>query len=354
MSEKKNEAEPRRITIYDIAKALGVSHTTVSMALRNNPRISEATRKRVQKTAEDLGYRPDPMLSALSSYRMSQQQNPTPTALAWINPFRTPAQLRQFKEFDLYWQGAKETADRMGYKLETFNTVDLSLSRMNTIFKTRNIQGILLAALCGPDYEDPDIDWHGFPWQDYAIVRFGRSIDFPKAHYVTSAQTSAAILAFRSMRERGYNRIGFVGKYSRLRIFSAGVSFAQEEVPAENIVPRLHITETASSEDQKNVLNQWVQTHRPDAVLTDRSNIPHLLSELGYRVPDDIAVASTSIYDTPIDAGIDQNPLDIGRAAIRTLIALMNAHSFGIPDVRNEIMIEGKWVDGSMLPDKRG
>lgn len=346
------DSAPRRITLYDIAAALGVSHTTVSMALRGSPRISEATRKRVQAKAEEMEYRPDPMLSALSSYRLTTRKKAPQAALAWINPFRIPAQLRKSREFDLYWQGAKETAGRMGYQLEEFNTADLSFERMNSIFKTRSIQGILLAALCGPGFEDPGADRQSFPWQDYAVVRFGRSSDFPQAHYVTSAQTTNGILAFQTMRERGYSRIGFVGKYSPQRIFSAGVVFAQEAIPPNEIVPRLYLSDTDSDESQQKTLAQWLQAHQPDAVLTSRPNLPELLLKLGYRIPGDIALATTSVHDTPIDAGIDQNPMDIGRAATRTLISLINENAPGIPAVRNEIKIEGQWVDGSMLPDR--
>ncbi len=347
------EGTPRRITIYDIAAALGVSHTTVSMALRNNPRISEATRIRVQEKAAAMGYCPDPMLSALSSYRLARKKKNSQAVLAWINPFRDPAQLRESKEFDLYWQGAQEAANKIGYQLEEFNTVDLSFLRMNTIFKTRNIQGILLAALCGPGYEDPDVDWHAFPWQDYAVVRFGRSSDFPQAHYVTSAQTTNGIIAFQAMRERGYKRIGFVGKHSPQRIFSAGVVFAQETIPQEEIVPRLYLSDTDSDDMQLELLGQWLQAHHPDAILTSRAPLPKLLNKLGYRIPEDIALATTTVHDTPINAGVDQNPFEIGHAAVRTLISLINEHSTGIPEVRNEIKIEGKWVDGSMLPVRR-
>lgn len=356
MGKKQDKKDPsqHRVTIYDIAEAVGVSHTTVSKALRDNPRISEATRKRVKEKAVEMNYRPDPMLAALSSYRMANQDKKTQAALAWINPFRDPAQLRKSHEFDFYWHGAKEAADRMGYQLEEFKTSELSLRRLNTIFKARNIQGLLLATLSGPEYTDPSIDWHAFPWKDYTTVRFGRNIDFPKAHYVTSAQTTNGILAFRMMRERGYKRIGFVGKYSRQRIFSAGVSFAQEEIPPKDLVPRLYINETDPADAQKNILNTWLQSNQPDSILTDRPNLLELLGELGHRIPDEIAIATISIHDTPINAGIDQNPMDIGQTAVRTLIALINEHTLGIPMVRNEIMIEGRWVDGSMLPNKRG
>src|SRR5690606_18100520 len=56
---------PRRVTLSDIAKQAEVHVTTVSLALRNHPRLPERTRKRIQKIAEELGYQPDPVLQAL-------------------------------------------------------------------------------------------------------------------------------------------------------------------------------------------------------------------------------------------------------------------------------------------------
>ena len=44
----------------EIAARLEVSVSTVSRALRNDPRIRESLRKRVCETAETMGYRPNP------------------------------------------------------------------------------------------------------------------------------------------------------------------------------------------------------------------------------------------------------------------------------------------------------
>ena len=51
--------QPAEITIHDIAKKLGISATTVSRALNNNPVISEKTRELIKQTAEEMGYRPN-------------------------------------------------------------------------------------------------------------------------------------------------------------------------------------------------------------------------------------------------------------------------------------------------------
>ena len=56
---------PRRVTLADIARVCSVHVTTVSLALRNSPRLPAETRERIQSTARRLGYTPDPWLRAL-------------------------------------------------------------------------------------------------------------------------------------------------------------------------------------------------------------------------------------------------------------------------------------------------
>jgi len=53
------------VTIYDIAEKAKLSHTTVSMALRNKSSVKEATRERVQILAKRMGYRPNQIALSL-------------------------------------------------------------------------------------------------------------------------------------------------------------------------------------------------------------------------------------------------------------------------------------------------
>lgn len=57
----------RKPTLQDIAKKLNISPASASRALANNPRISEALRRRVQKTASEMGYVPNAAARALRS-----------------------------------------------------------------------------------------------------------------------------------------------------------------------------------------------------------------------------------------------------------------------------------------------
>lgn len=54
-------SEKGKVTIYDLAKRLHTTASTVSRALQNNPRISAKTREAVQKLAREMNYIPDPV-----------------------------------------------------------------------------------------------------------------------------------------------------------------------------------------------------------------------------------------------------------------------------------------------------
>ena len=62
------------ITIKDIAKALGVSVSTVSRALNDNPDISEQRRKAIQKYAREHRYQPNALAATLRSARNARSK----------------------------------------------------------------------------------------------------------------------------------------------------------------------------------------------------------------------------------------------------------------------------------------
>src|SRR5215475_14062205 len=53
------------MTLQDIGTRLGLSSTTVSLALRDHPRISQATKEPIRKLIAKLNYEPDQVARAL-------------------------------------------------------------------------------------------------------------------------------------------------------------------------------------------------------------------------------------------------------------------------------------------------
>ncbi len=345
---KDNQEQPqRRVTMKDIARELGISHVAVSLALGNKTGVSEETRRRVRAKAEELGYVTDPLLSVLSHYRISSKTKPIQAELAWINTWAEPQRLRQHHEFEQYWLGAVDCARRSGFELQAFNTSEFTLRRLQSILKNRSIKGVLIAPL-----EIKQANWTSETWKDFAAVRFGRTIPEPETYFVSSAQVNNTIHAYSRMHQLGYRRIGYIGEWMLFRYFGIGFAWAQQQYPESGQLPALPFPAQSNTQQKLKVLKKWLNQTKPDAILTDAEQMPQLLKTLGYRVPDDIGLATTSVHDTPIDAGIDQMPFEIGRTAVRTLISLLSQNLLGTPATRNETLVGGRWVDGSMLPPR--
>jgi LacI family transcriptional regulator len=344
---------PKRVTVYDIAEKLGVSHATVSLALRNHPSISEKRREQVRKMATQMGYAPDPHLAALAAYRRTNSPTKIQSAIAWINHWEQPEQLRKHREFDLYWRGATAAAQRFGYNLEEICWApDYSPRRFEQILLARGIRGVLI-----PPHATPPA-WGDFDWSRFSIIRFGLSVASPDSHLVTADQLRAVLMAVKKIAEYGYQRIGlvvpadsdrklgggFVGGFS-----SAGQSFHLPVIPPLLTEEQVY---AQNPEKARRQLSQWLKKHEADAILTTLPEIPALLRQLDYRIPEDIAVAGTAV-DVPVDAGIDQHSEAIGRIAVETLVTQINLNERGEPDDPYRVLVESRWRDGKSLPARR-
>jgi DNA-binding LacI/PurR family transcriptional regulator len=100
-------------------------------------------------------------------------------------------------------------------------------------------------------------------------------------------------------------------------------------------------------------LQHWLARHKPDAMLIADIEMPDLIRKLGYRIPEDIAVAGTSILDISLEAGIDQRSETIGRLAVEMLVKQINISERGEPRDPCRILVESRWHDGNSLPPKQ-
>jgi DNA-binding LacI/PurR family transcriptional regulator len=344
----------RRVTLRDIAHRLGISHATVSLALRNHPNISEGRKEEVRRTALEMGYRPDPALASLIAYRRGRTAQPIRASIAWVNQVEHAGEIRQYREFEAYWKGATETAEHFGYRLDEVRWPhDCSPERFEEIISTRGIRGLLIP----PHLSQPD--WGSFRWENFSVVRFGLSVRNPDSHVVTSDQMRMVMLALEKMHAYGYRRIGFVlPEDFDLKVgctFSAGYLVSQNILRLEPKIPPLFTSERTLKDAPAQAFREfksWFRAHRPDALLTAAPLALEFLEKMGLRIPDDIAVAGTSVTDVPVSAGIDQNSEEIGRVAVETLISLINANDVGRPTSPRRILVTGSWLDGASLPRK--
>jgi DNA-binding LacI/PurR family transcriptional regulator len=344
--------QTRRVTQADIAAKLGVSHATVALALKNHHRISPKRREEVQRMAKKMGYQPDPFLAGLAAYRRSIEPSNFHGVIAWINHWAQPEGLHRLHEFEGYWTGAKEAAKQFGYTLEEIRwPADCPAKRFERILLTRGILGVLIP----PHRQSPD--WGSFDWSKFSLVRFGMSVQTPDSNVVTSDQFRATVMAMRNIYRLGYRKIGLVlnrdldmnigGNYT-------GGFFAAQKLFGIKAADSLLLVDVNIYQEQlaraEKELGAWLQKVRPDSVLTTLVEIPAMIRKLGYRIPQDIAVAGTSVADIPVDTGVDQRSQETGRIAVEMLVKQININERGEPSAPCRILVESTWQDGKSLP----
>lgn len=345
-SEIKSAARPdrKRVTVYDIARKLGVAHSTVALALHGNPRISASRREQVELMARQMGYEHDPRLSSLAAYRSSKTQLRSGRTLAWIWHWQQPDFRNSLAYFAGLWKGAAEAADRLGYQLEAHCiTSDMTLKQFEQHLLALSIQGLLIC----PHDQPPD--WHEFEWSRFSIVRLGMSVPFPDANVVTADGFRATVRALSNISQAGYSRIGLVISDYDGRIggnAAGGFLAAQLLLHIKPALPPLNFG--SQKEQQAKALKSWLKKYHPDAILTTEAQVPELIRKLGYRIPQDVAVAGLSI-DVPVDAGMDQHPEAVGRVAVETLVKQMHVNERGVPPNPVRILVESRWRNGKSL-----
>jgi len=340
----------RKITLRDIAKVAGVSHVTVSLALRNHPSIPEKTRNRVKEVAKEMEYEPDAMLAALNAYRHKNDKVRFHAVLAWINAIPDRMAMFGSRGPGLYYKGAQQRALELGYALEEFwiHEPGLTLKRLGQVLRSRQIQGILLPPL---QRIGPVID---LPWEWFSVVKFGFSHQ-QSFHLVANTQYRTARAIVRNLYSLGYRKIGFVSSDDsdeRTDMnFSAGI---WAECTALRLRPML--LQNLKQEDaphDRHKIRSWVRKVKPDALIDFDGSITFHLREMGIRMPQDIAVAVLD-HDPahPEFAGMDQNPIQTGRVAVEQVVGLIQRNERGIPEFPLSTFVESVWLDGPSAPGK--
>lgn len=187
-----NIVNDRPYTITDVAKMLGVSPSTVSRAMNNNPGVSDALRKKVLDFVQEIGYRPNTAAQSLSSGR----SNMVALILGDIrNPFYA----------DLAF-GIQSELEALGYMVTTFNSEydfekEIQFIRMAHQY---NYSGIILVTV-----DSEEFDKHSENI-DLPILLVNRITENYKGSLVIIDNFQAGYIAARHLINLGHKKIGFL------------------------------------------------------------------------------------------------------------------------------------------------
>ena len=330
------------VTLAEIAKRAGVSVMTVSRALRKQSNISPETQKKIQAIADQIGYRPNPLVSALMTYRRSAKPVRSHVSLAFLTDFPTRDGWKVSKLYQEFYDGVAESADRHGYGVETFwmREPGMTADRMTQILLTRSIHGLIIAPLPVA---------HGeleLGWEQFSAVTLGYSLTRPLLHRAVNHQFRSMRLAMRELRKLGYQRLGLALPSSlNERVDRQWVaSFLVEQLQLDQSVP-LFVPEDPQWTFEN--FRKWFATQKPDAVISHEEVAYEWLKRIGAHVPDEVGFVHLNCADQRGQfAGIYQNGPAIGSAAVDFLIGMIQRNERGAPALPHSLLVEGTWVEG--------
>ena len=330
-----------------VARAAGVHVTTVSLALRNHPRLPEATRLRLQQLAAKLGYAPDPVLRALVSYRGRVMERRNPPTLAYVTNWNTRWGWKQVTAHPDFFAGAEEKAKELGFRLEHFwlREPGLTAGRMSRILEARGIGGIVLASHVREIDDELQFDWTRF-----SAVKIDYFPHQPHLPNVTNNQLHIIRLAMERVLAAGHRRIAFVmdegWDITVDRLWSVGFLWSQQDLPVRQRLPIYLIPHRTPLED-------WLQQHRPEVVISKAEFVMPAFQRLGWQVPRDVAFADLFLEDFSGQvAGVRQNHREVGALAVEILAGRLQHNIRGVPAVPTTTFVDGTWFEGASLPPR--
>ena len=325
------------VSLQTIADAAGVTRATVSLALRNHPRISEVTRLRVQQLAKELGYRPSAEISRLMSLLRENRALQDRPVMALITDSPEPLSTQQ--PVPPTWRGFAARAEALGYLPEEFRvTKALSPERLTQILHARSVRCVVFSALLDPGIVSR------MDLSTFSMAVIGNFLHEPALSRCTSDKYVNTLLACEQFWKAGCRRLALV------------VPARQEERVEHTFLSGYlvfhHLHRHAGwrapliFEEPWNVkrILAWLEKHRPDAVVAAYPGLREALQAKKIPVKSRPRIGLVNVME-PGKPGIDQRHDLIASGAVDLVDAQHKRNETGQPERPKTLMIRGEWVE---------
>jgi LacI family transcriptional regulator len=337
------------VTFQQIALAAGVSKATVSLALRDDPRITEPIRVRVRAIAEKLGYRPNPLISIHMAHLRGMRPPQWRASLSYLAQFTASAwKADPIRPANLCFNGAKARAQALGFSLELslLGELRLTADRVSRMLVSRGVPGVIIA----PWPRSGHGETINLQWSHFAAATINYSLWQPNLHRACHDNFSTMGRAINELKARGYQRIGLamdaVDDERVNHLWLARYLTYQAAQPSRRRLPPL-----AGGPLNEHSLLPWIARAKPDAILTTRgSEVVRWLRKAGISVPGEIGVLN--VYwrqDHPDCSGFYQDYETLGATAVDMVVAQLHRNERGLPKVPKVMLLPGEWREGATL-----
>ncbi|MGL2986329.1 LacI family DNA-binding transcriptional regulator [Flavobacterium sp. RSSA_27] len=324
----------QKTTIYDIAKKLDITAATVSRALNNNPKISEATRDLVMETATKMNYKQNRLAQSLRSGKSNNVGVIVPRIDS--NFFATVI------------RGIEEELHPEGYHVIICQTHEDEKREIENITTLMNAQvdGILMSISNMSKENDPVIK-HVVD-KNVPLIFFDRKKKMDGVSSVTIDDFEGGYLATKNLIDAGCTQIAHFSGDRSLEIYEnrfKGYEQALKDFGLEMNTD--YVIHTKSNVDAgRNAVTKLLSLPNPPNAIFSSSDFAALgaiqeLKEKGIKIPEDFCVFGfgnepfTRFLELSISS-VDQSPLVMGRMAAKVFLEQINN--------RDNIKIEKKVV----------
>ena len=349
--ENKPHTQMKTVRMAEIAQRLGVASSTISRALRNDPRISFDLRKRVRTLADELGYQPNPLVSALMAIRRRRGSGGAVDVIALVTNYGGRKDWRTKDVCRWEFQGIERRASELGFRIEIFALADYrgEMLKLQATLRARAIRGVLLGF---SREEKPNTIFNCTDFSVAALSGYFPEVVADRANFHGFFNVQ---LALDQLYQHGYRRPTLIAPALNNRIsnnlWSAAFLDWQRRLPkkdrCEPFIPRENVDAAEFSD--------WLYRNEPDSLLVYKFPVRKLLESRGVRVPQDIGLAY--LYRTSDEmgsaAGIDGNLDVVGSAAFDLVVERLHANATGTSIHPKEVLITGTWREGPTLPVKK-
>ncbi|MEH7335003.1 LacI family DNA-binding transcriptional regulator [Neobacillus drentensis] len=312
------------VTIRDVAKLADVAPSTVSRVIANHSRISEATKRKVKKAMEQLGYHPNQNARSLASQSTQTIGLVMPSSgdVVFQNPF-----------FSMVLQGISEGSHKNKYAmyLTTGKSDVETFEAVIRMVQGKRVDGLILL---NSKVEDKLISY--LRRRDFPFVVIGKPFkDAEEITHVDNDNVRAMREATEYLIDYGHRKIAFIGGSLELMVTVDRLDGYKQALNKANIPIKneyiLH-GEFLREGGQEAVSELMALEQRPTSlvVVDDLMALGVLstLDELGVKVPEEISVVSfnnvlLSEMSKPPLTSMDINIFDLGYQATRSLIEII-------------------------------
>lgn len=338
----------QRVLLKDVAAEVGVSVSCVARALKGRSDISASTRSRIRAAADKLGYRPDPMLSALSEYRKSKRPTTFQGTLALLATQQDEKSCLANPETRDLLKGVRERAISLGYFLDYFNVGETgrTFQRVREILRVRGIQGALSLSLPLADL-DPGTSSGPFTCVSLFSPSLSRGFPSVSSHHVQSMQR-----VLEEAGKRNYRHPALVLQESTHACHDEWrMAFAEYS----RKFPQSSLYIYKGNHPTALFLRQWAEKKAVDVLICCGSEKEMI--EAGPSGKPDLQGMGIICMDLLNPdcglSGIYQNRTQIGSLAVEYLHGILQRGE-AERTVAGSLLIPGVWIEGASLRKKRG